>query len=71
MSWALCGYWTSLATIGPDDKIQFDGQKQDQFRFTGQPATWLICAADGLPARLACRPGVRVHPVAELAVQLP
>jgi hypothetical protein len=36
------GYWTSLARIGPDLKIQFVGQKQDQFRFAGQPATWLM-----------------------------
>jgi hypothetical protein len=36
------GYWTSLARIGPALKIQFVGQKQDQFRFAGQPATWLM-----------------------------
>ena len=36
------GYWTSLARIGPDLKVQSDGQKQDQFRFAGQPATWLM-----------------------------
>jgi hypothetical protein len=31
------GYRTSLARIGPDDKFQFDGQKQDQFRSSAIP----------------------------------
>jgi hypothetical protein len=57
-----CAPLTSLARIGPDDKIQFDRRKQDQFRLTGRPPT------GGLLVRPACLPGVRVHPVAELAV---
>jgi hypothetical protein len=39
------GYRTSLAGIGPDEKIQLDGRKRDQFRFTGQPPIWPIWAA--------------------------
>jgi len=30
------GYRTSLAGIGPNEKIQLDGRNRDQFRFIGQ-----------------------------------
>ena len=39
------GYRTSLAGIGSDGKIQLDGRKWDQFRFTGQPDLADLCGA--------------------------
>jgi hypothetical protein len=41
------GYRTSVAGIGPDEKIQLDGQKWDQFRFTGQPDLADLCDVHG------------------------
>ena len=49
------GYRTSVAGIGPDEKIQLDGQKWDQFRFTGQPDLADICDVHGRRSSTARR----------------
>jgi hypothetical protein len=51
-----------VAGIGPDEKIQLDGQKWDQFRFTGQPDLADLCDVHGRRSGTARRDVPRTVP---------